>query len=97
VTALRVDGGAATDDTLLQIQADILGIAVVRPRVLETTALGAAALAGLAVGFWSEADVARLADTERVFQPAMEPNERERLYHEWRRAAKRALGWAHDG
>ncbi len=94
VAALQVDGGAATDDILLQIQADILGIPVVRPRILETTALGAAALAGLAVGFWSETDVAQLAGTDRVFQPAMEPDERDRLYHEWRRAAERALGWA---
>ena len=96
VAALRVDGGAATDDTLLQIQADILGIPVVRPQILETTTLGAAALAGLTVGFWSKTDVAQLAGTERVFQPVMEPGERERLYHLWLRAVERARGWAQE-
>ena len=92
--SLRVDGGAAGDDLLLQLQADLLGIPVERPRVQETTALGAAALAGLAVGFWSRDDLAGLAGTERVFQPTMAEAERERLYHQWRRAAERALRWA---
>jgi glycerol kinase len=96
ISALRVDGGAAADDTLLQLQADTLGIPVVRPRILETTALGAAALAGLAVGFWSADDVAELAGTDRVFQPHMSAAERDRLYQEWQRALQRALGWAQE-
>jgi len=96
IAALRVDGGAAGDDILLQLQADIVGIPVIRPRILETTALGAAALAGRAVGFWSETDIARLAGTDRIFQPSMGTGERERLYREWRRAAERALGWARE-
>jgi len=66
---------------------------VVRPRLQETTALGAAALAGLAVGFWSEAEVAGLAGTDRVFTPRMGSEERERLYQGWQRAVDRALGW----
>ena len=93
-TGLKVDGGAAGDDFLLQLQADLLGITVVRPRVLETTALGAAALAGLAVGFWSREDVAGLAGTDRSFAPQMSTDERQRLYGEWGRAVERASGWA---
>ncbi len=91
---LRVDGGATGDDFLLQLQADLLGITVERARVRETTALGAAALAGLAVGFWSRQEVALLAGTDRTFTPRLSDTERERLYGEWRRAAERALGWA---
>ncbi|MBN1319687.1 MAG: glycerol kinase GlpK [Thermoleophilia bacterium] len=94
IGALRADGGAAGDDFLLQLQADLLGVPVVRPRLQETTALGAAALAGLAVGFWSEAEVAGLVGIDRVFTPGMDAEERERLYQDWQRAVERALGWA---
>jgi glycerol kinase len=94
VAGLRVDGGAARDDFLLQLQSDILGIPVMRPRILETTALGAAALAGLAVGFWSEREVMELAGTDRVFRPGMAAGRRDRLYRDWQRAVKRASGWA---
>jgi glycerol kinase len=97
VPGLLVDGGAARDDFLLGLQAGVLGIPVSRPRVLETTALGAAALAGLAVGFWSKDEVIRLAGTERVFTPGMGSDERERLYRDWQRAVERALGWAQAG
>jgi glycerol kinase len=93
IAALRADGGAAGDDFLLQLQADLLGVPVIRPRLKETTALGAAALAGLAVGFWSKDEVADLADADRVFAPAMDEAERERLYREWQRAVERARGW----
>ncbi len=94
IGALRADGGAAGDDFLLQLQADLLGVPVVRPRLQETTALGAAALAGLAVGFWSEAEVAGLAGADRLFTPRMGSEERERLYRDWQRAVDRSLGWA---
>jgi glycerol kinase len=94
IAGLRADGGAAGDDFLLQLQADISGIPVVRPRVQETTALGAAALAGLAVGFWSREDIAGLAGTDRVFTPQMAPDERHRLFSEWEKAVKRAAHWA---
>jgi glycerol kinase len=66
----------------------------VRARGLRATALGGAALAGLATGFWSEADVAKLAGTDRVFAPSMDQDQRERLYREWQRAVDRSLGWA---
>ncbi|MBN1631797.1 MAG: glycerol kinase GlpK [Thermoleophilia bacterium] len=94
IAGLRADGGAAGDDFLLQLQADVLGIPVIRSRLQETTALGAAALAGLAVGFWSEAEVAALAGADRVFTPRMDAAERERLYSDWQRAVERSLGWA---
>lgn len=94
VAALRADGGAAADDFLLQLQADLLGIPVTRPRFLETTALGAAALAGRAVGFWSESSLAGLAGVDRVFTPVMQVDQRERLYTDWRQAVDRASGWA---
>ena len=94
IAGLRADGGAARDDFLLQLQADISGIPVVRPRVQETTALGAAALAGLAVGFWSREDIAYLAGTDRVFTPRMDSDERHRLFSEWEKAVKRAAHWA---
>jgi glycerol kinase len=94
VATLRADGGAATDDFLLQLQADLLGVPVKRPRVRETTALGAAALAGLAVGFWSEAEIAELAGSDRLFTPAMGRSERDRLFADWQRAVERSLRWA---
>jgi len=93
--ALRVDGGAAVNDGLLQFQADILDVPVERPIVAETTALGAAYLAGLAVGFWRDpAEVAANWALDRRFEPAMEPARRERLLRGWRRAVERSLGWA---
>lgn len=94
IAGLRADGGASGDDFLLQLQADILGVPVIRPRLQETTAWGAAALAGLAIGFWSEWDIAALGGTDRVFTPTMEPAERERLYADWERAVQRALDWS---
>ena len=94
IAGLRADGGASGDDFLLQLQADLLGMPVIRPRLQESTALGAAALAGLAVGFWSESEIAELAGTDRVFAPSMQAAERERLYADWQRAVERSLGWA---
>jgi glycerol kinase len=93
--ALRVDGGAAVNDTLLQFQADILDVPVERPVVAETTALGAASLAGRAVGFWRDpAEVAANWALDRRFEPAMDAARRERLLRGWRRAVERSLGWA---
>lgn len=96
---LRVDGGASVNDTLMQFQADLLGTAVLRPTVAETTALGAAYLAGLAVGFWqSTADVARHWALGRRFSPGTTPDERATRMRRWRKAVGRALDWEeHDG
>ncbi len=91
---LRVDGGAATNDGLLQFQADLLGVPVERPAVVETTAWGAAALAGLAVGFWRDLDeVAAIRRVDRRFEPTMAGAERDRLIRGWRRAVERSRGW----
>jgi glycerol kinase len=92
---LRVDGGAAANNFLMQFQADILGVTVDRPKVIETTALGAALLAGLGVGLWkSQADLERVRRPDRIFRPRMAPEQREALYQGWRRAvaAVRSLG-----
>ncbi len=92
---LRVDGGAAANDGLLQFQADILGKTVQRPEVYETTALGAAYLAGLAVGFWkSRSDVNDNWVLDRAFRPAMRPKARQARVAKWRDAVERSKGWA---
>jgi len=94
---LRVDGGAANNDLLMQFQADLLGVPVVRPQVTETTALGAAYLAGLAVGFWQdEAELTSLWQAERRFEPAMSDDHRATLFAHWHRAIERTLAWAKD-
>ncbi len=92
--ALRADGGAVVNSFLMQFQADILGVPVERPAVNETTALGAAYLAGLATGFWkNQSEIASLWSREKSFAPAMSSAERDRLYRGWRRAVDRARGW----
>ncbi len=91
---LRVDGGASANDLLMQLQADLLNVPVVRPRVAETTALGAAYLAGLAVGYWkSQADIARQWQADKRFTPAMKPATRIRIAKQWLRALSRAKAW----
>jgi glycerol kinase len=95
--ALRVDGGAVANDFLCQFQADVLDAAVVRPRVIETTALGAAFLAGVGAGLWRSLDalVARQA-IERTFTPRMDPDTRARRYEGWRHAVERARRWEQE-
>jgi glycerol kinase len=91
---LRVDGGATVNNLLMQFQADILGVPVQRPKVAETTALGAAYLAGLATGFWgSEKEVADHWALDRAFEPQMSAQERDKLYATWKRAVERARNW----
>ncbi len=95
LSALRVDGGAAANNLLMQIQADVLGVPVQRPAVTETTALGAAYLAGLAVGFWPGVEALEAAwSVERTFEPRMSESERAALLEGWRRAIERARDWA---
>jgi glycerol kinase len=94
LTELRVDGGAACDDLLMQFQADILGIPVVRPALTETTAAGAAYLAGLAVGFWkNQQELAAHWSVERRFEPAMKADRAEQLRRRWTAAVERSRGW----
>jgi glycerol kinase len=95
VQELRVDGGACRSDLLMQFQADLLGVPVVRPAVTETTALGAAYLAGLAVGYWkSTGEIATQRKIERRFEPAMDPARAREIRAIWTRAVERAKGWA---
>ncbi|HEY3084944.1 MAG TPA: glycerol kinase GlpK [Candidatus Dormibacteraeota bacterium] len=96
LTELRIDGGAAVMDVLCQLQADLLGIPVRRPRQTETTALGAAFLAGLGAGVWKEADLARLWKLDREFEPRMSRDEADELQSGWRRAVERSRDWAQD-
>jgi glycerol kinase len=94
LTALRVDGGAAANDLLMQFQADLLGMPVHRPAVLETTALGAAYLAGLTSGFWNgvdELEQHRKADT--IFQPKADKLQMEKLRASWKEAVQRSRNW----
>jgi glycerol kinase len=90
LSMLRVDGGATANDFLMQFQADVLGVPVERPKLLETTAMGAAALAGLAVGFWtSPKELARARQLDRCFRPRMKREARDALYRGWRTAVAR--------
>jgi len=91
---LKVDGGAVRDNFLMQFQSDILGVPVVRPQVIETTALGAAYFSGLAIGFWKDkAEIASKWKADREFIPNMDEKIKERLYSGWKKAVSRSLSW----
>ncbi|MGE0419461.1 MAG: FGGY family carbohydrate kinase, partial [Acetobacteraceae bacterium] len=95
LTELRVDGGMVLNDTLMQFQADILGVPVVRPKTVETTALGAAYAAGLAVGYWDGPNDLRANwAVERRWEPVMSVDRREALIAAWNKAVERSYGWA---
>ena len=98
VAEVRADGGAARNDMLMQFQADLLGVPVVRPKVTETTALGAAYLAGLAVGFWeSREEIAAQWRSDRIFEPALGAERRAELLATWARAVARSQHWIQPG
>ena len=94
IRKLQADGGATANDLLMQFQADVLGVPVERSAIAETTALGAAAAAGMAVGLWSEEEFLAKRKVDRVFSPQLDAGSRERLYAKWRDAVARARGWA---
>jgi glycerol kinase len=94
LTELKVDGGMVANETLMQFQADILGVPVIRPKVAETTALGAAYAAGIAVGFWSgEQDVIDNWTEDKRWEPSMDPTERDRQYRLWKKAVTKTFDW----
>ncbi len=98
ISELRVDGGAAANDLLMQMQADFAGVPVVRPQQTETTAMGAAFLAGIQAGIWADAaEISTLWRAERVFEPRMSGAERAERMGNWRRAVERSLDWAKEG
>jgi len=91
---LRADGGASENNFLMQFQADILVIEVERPLIVETTALGAAFLAGLAIGYWKDKEeLKKIWKCEKCFQPNMSEKERETLYSGWKKAVERVKNW----
>jgi len=91
---VKVDGGATANDLLMQMQADVIGVPVVRPAVSETTALGAAYAAGLAVGFWKDLDSLRAQwKVDRRWEPRWSADQREEAYRGWRRAVEKSLDW----
>jgi glycerol kinase len=97
IRELRVDGGASRNDLLMQFQSDILGVSVLRPRITETTALGAASLAGLAIGLWeNESSLAQHWQCEKQFDPRMSDDERQTRLTRWQEAITRATGWAKE-
>lgn len=94
---LKVDGGAVENNFLMQFQSDILAVPVHRPNVIETTALGAAYLAGLAVGFWSDKkEISKRWSVNKVFETEMEEEKREELYSRWKKAITRSLKWEEE-
>ena len=94
ISALRVDGGAVSNDFLMQFQSDILNMEVERPRISETTALGAAYLAGLQVGYWQDRkEIAEYWQVDRKFTPQMEEEQRKALYDGWKKAVKAAIAF----
>ncbi|MBL6449071.1 glycerol kinase GlpK [Fulvivirga sp. 29W222] len=94
--SLKVDGGAVANNYLMQFQSDILGVEVVRPEVIESTAQGAAYLAGIGVGMWKQEDLTKLQKINRVFKPMLEEKTRERLYKKWQEAVKRTMNWIEE-
>ena len=94
IKSLRVDGGMVVNELLMQFQSDILKTAVIRPKMIETTALGAAYAAGMAVGFWENFDdLVKNWGIDKKWKPAMDNGLRKSLYGNWKKAVKRALDW----
>jgi len=91
--SLKVDGGACANNFLMQFQADILGVQVERPKVIETTAMGAAYLAGIQVGLWNKTIITKNRKVEKTFAPKMEDKQRNKLYKQWQKAVKRTMDW----
>ena len=97
LSELRVDGGASVSNIMMQIQANMIETTVNRPKVVETTALGAAYCAGLAVGFWaSRAEIEKIREVSREFVPQLRKEERDAIYAGWKKAVKRSMAWAED-
>lgn len=94
--SLRVDGGACSNNLLMQFQSDMLAAKVERPKIIETTALGAAYLAGLGVGFWKMEDIEKVWQLDRLFQPQMEKADRLKKYKGWHKAVKRCMNWEEE-
>ena len=93
---LKVDGGATANNFLMQFQADILGVEVERPEVIESTAMGAAFLAGIQIGFWKKEDILNMRKLDKLFKANMDVEKRDALYKKWQKAVKRTMKWLDD-
>ncbi|MFN8688809.1 MAG: FGGY-family carbohydrate kinase, partial [Cyclobacteriaceae bacterium] len=93
LSALKVDGGACANNILMQFQADILNTPVERPEVIESTAQGAAYLAGIQIGLWRKGDILKNRRVQRTFAPQMKEEDRARLYQGWKKAVQRSMNW----
>ncbi len=93
LTALKVDGGACANNYLMQFQADILDTRVERAEIIESTALGAAYLAGIGVGLWKKEDILKNRKIQKEFHPEMDENRRNKLYATWKKAVSRSMNW----
>jgi glycerol kinase len=94
ISSLRVDGGMVVNELLMQFQSDILDVPVVRPQMIETTSLGAAYAAGLAVGYWNDLDdLTQNWGVDKTWEPQMKETQRAKLYAEWKKAVERSFGW----
>src|SRR5687768_14597932 len=96
LAALKVDGGASANNILMQFQADILGTPVERPEVIESTAMGAAYLAGIHVGLWRKEDIIRNRKVQKTFKPEMDDASRIKLYNGWKKAVQRTMKWTDE-
>ncbi len=96
LTSLNVDGGASANNVLMQFQADILNCTINRPKDTESTALGAAYLAGISIGLWKQNDIFKSKTIEHTFTPKMENSKREKLYKGWQKAVKRTMNWEEE-
>ena len=94
IKELRVDGGATANNLLMQYQSDVMNCTVIRPKITETTALGAAYLAGLAIGFWKDTnEIENYWEAEKTFEPAMNEEKRQNEFHQWKKAIRAAQAW----
>jgi len=94
---LRVDGGATDNDLLMQFQSDVMNCRVIRPEITDTTALGAAYLAGLAIGFWKDTgEIENYWKAEKNFEPQMKDDARQNEIHQWKKAIKAAMAWTDE-
>ncbi len=93
---LKVDGGATANNFVMQFQADILDTKVERPKIIESTAMGAAFLAGIEVGLWTQEEIVKNRQIDKTFEPQMDDDDRQRLYNGWKNAVKRTMGWLKD-
>jgi glycerol kinase len=93
LASLKVDGGACANNILMQFQSDILGTEVDRPEVIESTAMGAAYLAAIQIGFWKKEQIVKNRKIQKCFKPSMDDAVRDKLYNGWKKAVKRTMGW----